>query len=92
MAWQAAPDWQRESAINGVRFHRENPDAGPEASHENWKREKDADGWTYGPEKRPDLKQHPCMVPFRELPYEQQLKDVLFRAIVHALSLEISGE
>lgn len=85
-AWEDAPEWQRTSAVNGVRLHINNPDAGPQASHESWMAEKLADGWVYGPEKRPDLKQHHCLVPFSELPREQQAKDYIFRAVVHALS------
>ena len=84
--WEDAPQWQRESAILGVRLHINNPDAGPEASHESWMAQKLADGWTYGTEKRPELKQHPCMVPFAELSKEQQAKDFIFRAVVHALA------
>ncbi len=84
-AWEDAPQWQRASALLGVQLHTENPDAGPQASHESWMAQKVAEGWTYGPEKRPDLKQHHCMVPFDQLPREQQAKDYLFRAVVHAL-------
>src|SRR5690349_14301267 len=82
--WEDAPLWQQRSAMNGVAFHQMNPDAGPEASHESWLREKARDGWTYGAVKDPARKQHPCFVPFDLLPVEQQLKDHLFRAIVHA--------
>ncbi len=85
-AWEDAPDWQKDSAMNGVNLHIEHPDAGPQASHESWMAQKIAEGWTYGPAKRPDLKQHHCMVPFDQLPREQQAKDYLFRAVVHALS------
>lgn len=84
-SWPDAPQWQKDSAIAGVKMHLLNPDAGPAQSHEIWLAQKEADGWTYGPEKRPDLKQHPCMVPFSELPREQQAKDYIFRAVVHAL-------
>ena len=84
--WEEAPKWQRQSAIDGVEFHRANPDAGPEASHENWLAGKLADGWAYGPAKDPEAREHPCCVPFAELPPEQQAKDHLFRAVVHALS------
>lgn len=84
--WAAAPEWQRDSAIQGVRFHRANPDAGDAASHENWMKQKREDGWIYGPIKDPAKKEHPCMVAFDLLPVEQQRKDALFRAIVHALS------
>lgn len=39
-AWEDAPEWQRTSAINGVEFHRANPDAGPDHSHNAWLEEK----------------------------------------------------
>lgn len=81
-----APSWQVHSAIDGVRFHLDNPNADASASHENWLAHKRADGWVYGEKKDPDAKTHPCMVPFEDLPEDQQSKDHLFRAIVHALA------
>jgi hypothetical protein len=84
-SWEAAPQWQVDSAYNGVLFHRDNPNAGPEASHENWVKDKMAAGWVYGPCKDPEAKAHPCIVPFNDLPAEQKAKDYIFRAIVHAL-------
>lgn len=84
-AWEDAPQWQRDSALLGVKLHTENPDAGPQASHESWMHQKISEGWTYGPVKAPKLKEHPCLVPFAELPLEQQAKDFLFRGVVHAL-------
>ena len=83
-SWEEAPDWQKESAIAGVSFHMANPTASPSASHEAWRQHKEAEGWDYGIKKDPFLKQHPCMVPYDELPIEQRRKDYLFRAIVHA--------
>ena len=88
LPWCYAPEWQKQSAISGVRFHLSNPCAGPEASHDEWMRQKIADGWKYGPEKNLEKKEHPCMVSFNELPKEQQAKDCIFRAIVHALLTE----
>jgi hypothetical protein len=82
--WADAPEWQRESAANGVAFHLENPDAGDAASHENWMAEKVAAGWVVGGGKDEKKKTHPCLVPFDQLPPGQQLKDTLFRAVVHA--------
>ena len=86
--WHDAPAWQQDSAINGVRFHVDNRDAGPSASHKNWLAEKEADGWIYGEIKDADAKTHPCMVPFTELPVEQQAKDFIFRSIVHVMTLD----
>ena len=82
--WEDAPDWQKESARNGVKFHIANPDADPEASHENWLKEKLADHWTYGPVKDVEKKEHPCCLPYKELPVEQRAKDYIFRSIVHS--------
>ena len=83
--WDDAPNWQKESAILGVEFHRQNPTAGDSASHDSWMSQKAAGGWVYGLEKDPTRKTHPCMVPFSELPHQQRKKDAIFRAMVHAL-------
>lgn len=88
--WSAAPEWQKESAINGVLFHIANPDAGDSASHDSWAAEKVAAGWVYGPTKDAEALTHPCLVPFEDLPPEQQFKDRLFRTIVHAAAIEAS--
>ena len=82
--WEEAPQWQKDSAMLGVKLHTEN-NVGPEASHESWMAQKVSEGWVYGPEKNPDSKTHHCIVPFDMLPREQQAKDFIFRAIVHAL-------
>jgi hypothetical protein len=83
--WELAPQWQKDSAMAGVKLHAEKPDTTPEGSHESWLAQKIADGWVYGPKKDPVLKEHPCIVPYCNLPKEQQTKDSLFSAIVKAL-------
>lgn len=89
--WADAPDWQRASAIMGVQFHIANPEAGDSASHDSWMAQKVADGWVYGELKDPEKKTHPCIVPFDQLPPEQQFKDTLFRTLVHALHGHLSA-
>jgi len=84
--WEDAPDWQRESALVGVALHVQRPEAGPEASHASWLEEKQRTGWRFGLVKDPVAKTHPCMVDFAALPVEQQAKDFIFRAVVHALA------
>lgn len=84
-SWEAAPDWQRDSAAQGVRFHINNPEASDSASHDNWMAQKTAEGWTYGEIKDPVFRTHPCLVRFEDLPPVQQHKDRLFRTIVRAL-------
>lgn len=82
VSWEKAPDWQKESAIKGVRFHLANPDASPSHSHESWMKEKTEQGWKYGEIKDSVKKEHPCYVPYEQLPAEQQTKDYLFKSIV----------
>jgi len=84
-AWPDAPDWQKASALAGVKMHLANPDATPENSHESWLAAKAADGWKYGPEKDAQKKEHPCFMPYADLPAEQKAKDFLFRGVVHAM-------
>ena len=83
--WEDAQEWQRDSAIKGVEFRKQNPGALPSAQHDSWMKEKVDAGWVYGPEKNADLKQHPCIVSYDALPIEQRKKDSLFIAIVDAL-------
>ena len=83
--WSAAPEWQKTSAYNAVDMHLKNPNTSPEETHVSWMKEKESDGWAYGPIKVVAKKLHPCMVPFDELPTDQKAKDFISRAIVHAL-------
>lgn len=89
--WEEAPRWAVESAMNGV----DNValGAGPRASHESWLAEKRATGWKYGPVKNPDLKEHPCMCDYEDLPEHQKAKDHIFvnvvRTFLHAAGVPL---
>lgn len=87
--WERAPTWQRDSAIKGVLFHLTRPVALPEASHESWLAEKVKEGWKYGAVKDPVKKEHPCFVPYDQLPPEQRAKDYLFCAVVDSLRSQV---
>lgn len=86
--WEDAPQWQQESAIAGVKYHLYNENATPASTHENWMKDKEADGWVYGEVKDPEKKTHPCMVPYDQLPAEQRTKDYLFKAVVDSFKEE----
>jgi hypothetical protein len=81
--WFDAPDWQKASAIAGIEHALRDPN--PASSHESWLAHKRADGWVYGPVKDPEKKQHPCMVPYEDLPEAQKKKDHLFIEMVQQL-------
>lgn len=83
--WDKAEQWQRDSAIKGVEYALANPDGPVSAQHDAWLDDKKRDGWVYGAMKDPSKKEHPCMVPYSELPLEQRLKDSLFKAVVKGL-------
>lgn len=40
--------------------------------HEVWAAGRLAEGWTWGPVRDDALKQHPCLVPYEELPEEEK--------------------
>src|SRR5688572_26259243 len=86
--WNSAPDWQKESTVTTVKSHLERFQAGkavqPAESHEIWLEDKKRQGWHYGPVKDPARKEHPCIVPYAELPLEQRMKDYLIAAVVEA--------
>lgn len=84
-SWEEAPKWQRDSAVAGVKYHIENPGVTPEDSHKSWLNFKKEDGWKYGSVKDPEKKEHPCFVPYEELPIEQRTKDYLFKEVIEQL-------
>lgn len=86
-SWDDAPEWQKMSSIDGVIFNLNNPDAKPSESHECWLAEKEKDGWTYGPVKDVEKKEHPCFVPYDELPEKQKTKDYIFKAVVNTMDV-----
>ena len=83
--WDAAPIWQKESALAGAQAIADGKVTSPEGSHEGWMRHKEADGWVYGDVKDPEKKTHPCMVPYDQLPPEQRVKDTFFWGAVRSV-------
>ena len=44
-------------------------------THEIWAQRRLADGWKYGPERHDERKEHPCLVPYEELPEYEKAYD-----------------
>lgn len=87
--WEKANEWQKLSAIKGVEYRVNNPRASVSAQHTAWLEDKLRDGWVCGPKKDPAKKEHPCIVPYNELPLQQQAKDALFVAVVDSLRFHL---
>ena len=43
--------------------------------HEVWARSRIEQGWSYGEERNDILKQHPCLIPYEELPEVEKVYD-----------------
>jgi len=87
--WDEAEQWQRDSALKGVSFAISKPDAPASAQHDAWLADKKRDWWkcgSVGPVKDAATKEHPCFVPYDELPLEQRVKDYLFKSVVSAFT------
>jgi hypothetical protein len=80
------PEDIRDSAVAGVVKARSG--ATPEQMWESWAEFKRAQGWKWGPEKDREKMTHPCLVDeYEMLPQGQRDKDVVFLAIVRALTV-----
>jgi hypothetical protein len=64
-----------------------------ENAHEVWSKGRMDDGWTFGPQRDDVSKQHPCLVPYDQLPesekdYDRRISQETLKAIL-ALNYEI---
>ena len=89
--WDNSPGELRDSAIEGVIMHLKD-NVTPAESHEAWRKYKEKNGWKYGPRKSFELKEHPNMVEYEQLPVEQMVKDYLYKAIVDFFRMEVFDE
>ena len=44
-------------------------------THDIWGQQRLADGWKYGVERNDKKKEHPCLVPYEELPESEKMYD-----------------
>lgn len=83
--WRDVSDAQRASVVAGVSCVIEG--ATPRELHEKWLAYKAKEGWAFGPVKDEKSKQHPCMLPYLELPTAARVKDELFQVTVRGMLL-----
>lgn len=82
--WAEIDTKDQLNVIHGV--HAAIAGADPRKLHDEWCKMKLAEGWVYGKEKNPIRRTHPCLTMYDALSHEDKLKDILFQAIVTALS------
>jgi len=54
----------------------------PEEAHNSWWRKYEEMGWKFGEVRDTEKKTHPDMIPFNDLPKDEQDKDEIFLALV----------
>ncbi len=72
---------QRKRRVTSLMNEAYGPVTTVEQKHDEWIAQHVADDWTYGPEFKPDLKQHPNLKPWAELPTETQIKIEVFALV-----------
>lgn len=64
--------------------------------HETWAANRIKDGWSYGETRNDTLKQHPCLIPFEQLPEEEREYDrqtaITTLKTIYKLGFKIVGE
>lgn len=64
--------------ISGIEFPLELNDLAEQMSknlHEVWSETRIQQGWTYGEQRNDELKTHPCLIPYEELPDSEKEYD-----------------
>jgi hypothetical protein len=46
-----------------------------ENAHDIWAQQRLTEGWTYGPERNDKQKNHPCLIPYADLPDSEKQYD-----------------
>lgn len=90
--WDDAPERQTAGATTSVVRLLDDPERTAEQNHQGWMDDLIADGWTWGEVKDEQAKTHPLLVPWDQLPAEQQMKDEFFVMSVRVLSRGLRRE
>lgn len=74
--WLDAPQEQVAGVVKGIQMV--SLGGNPRSLHASWMKDKIDNGWVLGPVKDETKLTHPNLLPYDQLPKEQQLKDVIF--------------
>lgn len=91
--FELLPEGRQAGLVAGVELLVTDLDATAEARHLAWMEQMTANEWVYGKKLDEENKLHPRLVAFSDLPKSEQEKEVMFHAIVRALSkIEVPAE
>lgn len=82
--WNETPEWQKDSAIAGVKTVLSKPTITAKELHDTWVTKKINDGWLYGSVKDENKKTHPNLVDYEKLSDIDKLKDSVFLSICNS--------
>ena len=85
--WDELPAWQQDAMVDVTR--RGMIGATPQQLHALLVQHYEAQGWTYGPTKNWETKQHPVLISWHKLPVRHQARFKLWQSIVITMMLEI---
>ncbi len=83
--WADTDQELKDSAIAGVSYLAQTPDASAEDLHARWMTDRQAAGWQHGQTKSVERKEHPNLVAWWRLTPSQQAKDELFLTVVRTV-------
>lgn len=71
--WEELSEWEKETKISGIEaMHGCGSEEDPRAYHDSWLIRKLLDGWKYGPEKNVAKKEHPSILPYSKLEWDDR--------------------
>jgi hypothetical protein len=83
--WEEVSEEIKDNVIDGVLFILRTPNSNSSQLHDNWLDHKIKHGWVYGKENSEELKTHPCLLKYKDLPIKERTKDKLFSLIVKSM-------
>jgi hypothetical protein len=84
-SWDKAGKDEKEGITKSVTLHLVNVDAWPAENHNAWLKERIDNGWVFGEVEDEGKKTHPHIVPYEQLPIDQQIRECLLRGITQSL-------
>ena len=80
LSWEEIRESERLGLIHAITNMVKDPQT-PQTSHERWCVAREADGWTKDVVYNYHRKTHPNLIPYDQLPFEEQFKDQLYMGI-----------